>query len=79
MDRDTMNVFRRLFNDVLDNIFRLVFYSRFSKYNVIRNNNTNKILRDLLVILNINRISVHGLRHIHASVFLYEGVSVYYV
>jgi len=43
------------------------------------NNNANKILSDLLVNLNINPISVHGLRHTHASVLLYEGVSVYYV
>lgn len=79
MDRDTMDAFRKLFKDVPDNIFRLVFYSRFSKYKVISNNNANKVLRDLLVDLNINPISVHGLRHTHASVLLYEGVSVYYV
>jgi integrase len=45
MDRDTMDAFRKLFNDVPDNIFRLVFYLRFSKYKVISNNNANKVLR----------------------------------
>lgn len=79
MDRETMNAFRTLFNDIPDNIHRLVFYSPLSKYKVVSNGYANKVLKELLTDLDIDPISVHGLRHTHASVLLYEGVSVYYV
>lgn len=36
----------------------------------------NKILTDKLAALKIPRITFHGLRHTHASVLLYKGVSV---
>jgi len=29
--------------------------------------------------LNIDAISVHGLRHTHASILLYQGISISYV
>ncbi|WP_056989643.1 tyrosine-type recombinase/integrase [Lacticaseibacillus camelliae] len=36
----------------------------------------NKVLTDKLNSINIPRITFHGLRHTHASVLLYQGVSV---
>ena len=36
----------------------------------------NKSLTSKLEMLNIPRITFHGLRHTHASVLLYKGVSV---
>ncbi|GEN45835.1 hypothetical protein AHA02nite_16110 [Alkalibacillus haloalkaliphilus] len=61
------------------NLNQLVFYSGSSKYKVISNTSANKTLHKLLDEIGANRISVHGLRHTHASVLLYEGISVYYV
>lgn len=50
-----------------------------SKYKVISNTAANKIIRNILSELGINPITMHGLRHTHASVLLYKKVSVYYV
>ncbi|TRM08779.1 site-specific integrase [Lentibacillus cibarius] len=79
MDAETMNVFKQLFKSTPDNIYQLIFYSPSSKYNVISNSAANKVLIGMLDQLGTNRITVHGLRHTHASVLLYQGVSVYYV
>jgi integrase len=79
MDKRTMKAFKKLFDNTTDNIHRLAFYSPSSKYKVISNGNANKVLEGILTKLDIDHISVHGLRHTHASVLLYEGVSVYYV
>ncbi|TCP32148.1 site-specific recombinase XerD [Scopulibacillus darangshiensis] len=80
MDHKTMQAFKRLFELTPDNIHRLVFFSPSSKYNVISNTGSNKLLKNLLKELEIERqISVHGLRHTHASVLLYQQVSLYYV
>jgi len=79
MDPKTMKAFDDLFQKTPDNVLRLVFYSPHSKYKVISNNAANKALGKILKELDIEPISVHGLRHTHASVLLYEGVSIYYV
>lgn len=79
MDQQTMTAFRKLFDRTPANIHNLVFYSAQSKYKVISNNAANKLLRNVLKRLGINRISMHGLRHTHASVLLYKKVSIYYV
>ncbi|WP_328056376.1 tyrosine-type recombinase/integrase [Bacillus nakamurai] len=39
----------------------------------------NKILKKTLTDLKIESISIHGLRHTHASVLLYKKISIYYV
>lgn len=79
MDHQTMKVFKQLFQNKPDNIHKLVFYSPASKYKVISNNTVNKMLGRLSTELNIKQITIHGLRHTHASVLLYQGVSIYYV
>lgn len=80
IDRQTMKAFKELFDKMPDNIHRLVFYSPKSKYKVINNNSSNKLLKNILTKLGIDTIiSAHGLRHTHASVLLYKGVSLYYI
>ncbi|TDQ39190.1 site-specific integrase [Aureibacillus halotolerans] len=79
IDGNTMKIFKGLFENIPENIHKLVFYSRSSQYKVVANNTVNKTLRALLEELSIPNISVHGLRHTHASVLLYSGVSIYFV
>jgi len=57
----------------------LFFYSEISKYKCITNEYANKLLRGMLKSLDIELITVHGLRHTHASILLYRKVSIYYV
>lgn len=79
MNPKVMQVFKDLFDKTPDNIHGLVFYSPQSKYKVLSNGGANKTLGEILQRLNIDPISVHGLRHTHASILLYKRVSVYYV
>lgn len=79
IDKKTMNLFKQLFFKTPDNLHRLVFYSPYSKYKVISNATANKQLKKTLHDLGIDPISVHGLRHTHASILLYKKVSIYYV
>ncbi|WP_408962601.1 tyrosine-type recombinase/integrase, partial [Pallidibacillus thermolactis] len=57
----------------------MYFFSPFTKYKVVNNNYANDVLRQFLAQLNIEPITIHGLRHTHASILLYEGVNVSYV
>ncbi|MFT4415287.1 tyrosine-type recombinase/integrase [Fredinandcohnia humi] len=79
LDSKTMGVFAEYFKSAPDNISGLVFFSPNSKNKVITNENVNKLLRNTLKDLNIDPITIHGLRHTHASVLLYKKVSIYYV
>jgi integrase len=79
IDQETSSIFKHWFEKTPDNIMRLVFYSPSSKYHVISNNSANKVLESTLRQLGIEPITVHGLRHTHASILLYLGVSIYYV
>lgn len=79
MDGLTMNYFKKLFISMPTNIHQLVFFSLSSKYKVISNTNANKLLKKLLDELKIEPITVHGLRHTHASVLLYKKASIHYV
>ncbi|MEI3614727.1 site-specific integrase [Pseudogracilibacillus sp. SO30301A] len=72
MDEETMKVFEDFFQKTPDNLHRLVFYSPSSKYKVISNGAVNKTLREALTNLDIDHISVHGLRHTHASAMIYK-------
>ncbi|WP_236611107.1 tyrosine-type recombinase/integrase [Halalkalibacterium ligniniphilum] len=74
-----MNHFKKLFESTPNNIHKLVFFSPSSKYKVISNTAANKLLRKVLTELKIEPITIHGLRHTHASVLLYKKVSIYYV
>lgn len=79
MDKRTMGIFKDLFENTPDNIHRLVFYNPASKYKVYSNTGVNKALKKLLETLKIDSISIHGLRHTHASILLYEGISIQYI
>lgn len=79
MDNVTMNHFKRLFKTTPTNLHGLVFFSPESKYKVISNTNANNLLKKLLVELGIDPITLHGLRHTHASVLLYQKASIHYV
>lgn len=79
IDKITMQAFKELFEKAPTNIHQLVFYSPSSKYRVISNTNGNKLFRSVLEGLEIPVISVHGLRHTHASILLYKRRSIYYV
>lgn len=79
MDSNTMDLFKKLFAEMPDNIHNLVFYSPGSSKKVITNEFVNKILKKTLTDLKIESISIHGLRHTHASVLLYKKISIYYV
>jgi len=80
MDQKTMSIFRDLFNNIPENIHRLVFYNQSSKYKVVSNATANNVLRSLLTDLKIDSISIHGLRHTHASVLIYQRkVTINYI
>ncbi|WP_102029160.1 site-specific integrase [Salirhabdus sp. Marseille-P4669] len=79
IDMATMNLFKRLFEIQQSNEYGLVFYVEKSKYKVISNTNANKLLKNTLIDLEIEPITIHGLRHTHASILLYKNVSIYYV
>ncbi|MFS0824814.1 tyrosine-type recombinase/integrase [Bacillus sp. 1P02SD] len=79
IDKITMNEFKKLFLASANNLHQLVFYSQASKYKVISNTNANKLLRKILIELGIESITMHGLRHTHASVLLYKKVSIHYI
>lgn len=79
VDKSTMSVFKELFKITPENPNKLVFYSPTSKYKVISNNGINKVLKGILDKLNIDHITIHGLRHTHISVLLYKRLSVTYV
>lgn len=79
MDEKTMNLFKQFFEHTPENIHCLVFYNPHSMYKVVRNGAVSITLKKILGKLNIEPISVHGLRHTHASVLLYKKVSIYYV
>ncbi|WCR29744.1 tyrosine-type recombinase/integrase [Paenibacillus thiaminolyticus] len=79
MDPKTMALFKELFQKLPDNVHGLVFFSPESKYKVLCNTGVNKVLKNMLINMNIDPITAHGLRHTHASVLLYKKVSIYYV
>lgn len=80
MDKRTMAAFKNLFENKPDNIHRLVFYNPASKYLVYSNKGANKALKKLQESIGIeNPVTIHGLRHTHASVLLYKGVSIQYI
>lgn len=76
IDDVVMSKFEELFKKLPDHPFDLVFFSRISKVSVLSNEGVNKALKNILLQLNIKPISVHGLRHTHASILLYQGASI---
>src|SRR5699024_3486358 len=80
MDKKTMNEFNKMLKCSTDNVHEILYYSSSSKYKVISNTNTNKLLRKLLNQLNLTPITFHGLRHTHASILIYKReVTINYI
>lgn len=80
MDSMTMQLFKALFEILPPNSEDLIFFSATSKMSVLSNEGANKELKIILIKLQINPIiTVHGLRHTHASILLYRRRSIYYV
>ncbi|AMW99243.1 tyrosine-type recombinase/integrase [Rummeliibacillus stabekisii] len=79
IESNTMEKFQQLLSSTGENGDTLVFKSRTINGHSITNEGTNKKLSRILNDLGINQISPHGLRHTHASVLLYKGLTIYYV
>lgn len=73
-----MNEFKKLILSVPENENNLVFY-RQSSIKTVTNEGANKLLRKTLDALEIEHISIHGLRHTHASVLIYKGANIHSV
>ncbi|MFJ8103929.1 tyrosine-type recombinase/integrase [Lysinibacillus sp. NPDC096212] len=73
-----MNEFKKLILAVPENENNLVFY-RQSVIKTVTNEGANKLLRKTLDALEIEHISIHGLRHTHASVLIYKGANIHSV
>lgn len=78
IDKKVMNEFKKLILAVPENENKLVFY-RQSSIKTVTNEGANKLLRKTLDALEIEHISIHGLRHTHASVLIYKGVNIHSV
>lgn len=80
MGQRTMDLFKNLFETLPDNPNHLVFYNPKSMYKVISNEQANDLLKDVLRDLKIRPlITMHGLRHTHGSVLIYQKASYQYV
>jgi len=80
LDENSMSLFRRLFDTTPDNPHHLVFYNQRSMYKVISNEHANELLKNVLRDLGIRPIiTMHGLRHTHGSVLIYQKASYQYV
>lgn len=77
MGKKVMSAFEKLFDSMTDNIYQLVFFSPSAKYHVLSNSGMNRLLKKLLVEIKAEKtISVHGLRHTHASILLYKKATI---
>lgn len=79
MDKMTMNYMKQYIDQMQPNDYDLLFYSNESKYGCISNSAANDALFDTTHYLRMDRITMHGLRHTHASSLLYQKASIYYV
>ena len=79
MDSWTMELIEAYFTSTPPNIIGLVFFNPHSKSHTFSNERANTVLKEALNRLEINHITIHGLRHTHISILLYEGVNLLYV
>lgn len=79
MDKKIMGVFKKFIIKSVPNEYGLIFFSPASKYLVLSNSDVNKILKSTCKELCIQEITMHALRHTHASILLAKNVSMYYV
>lgn len=85
LDLDTLNILKSLqkyqmewqMKSGLRNIKNLVFANERFKLN--SNNAVNKVLKNTCTRLDIYPITMHALRHTHASVLLYHNLNIKYV
>lgn len=75
IDRKVMNEFKKLILSLPENPYDTAFF-RPTSNKVVTNEGANKLLHKTLDALNIDIISMHGLRHTHASVLLYKGANI---
>lgn len=47
--------------------------------NLVTNTAVNKCLKSLCTKIEVNSITFHSLRHTHASMLLYKGISIKYI
>ncbi|MCM3239606.1 site-specific integrase [Heyndrickxia oleronia] len=80
VNEKTMVLFKNLFETTPDTPNHLVFYNPRSKYKVISNEHANELLKKVLLDLKIRPlITMHGLRHTHGSMLLYQKADIQYV
>lgn len=79
MDEITMAIFEEMFKKLPLNIHGSVFFNVRSAKGTLTNEATNKLLKNTLKHLNIDPITIHGLRHTYISVLLYKSVSLQFV
>lgn len=75
IDAKYMLEFKKLILAQTKNPNDLIFFSN-NSVGCITNEGANKVLTRILNDLDIERITMHGLRHTHASVLLYKGVNI---
>lgn len=78
IDKNVMLEFKKLILALPNNNYDLIFY-RDTAIRTVTNEGANKVLRTLLKSLEIEPITMHGLRHTHASVLLYKGANIHSV
>ena len=76
---EIMNIFKELIKALPERPHNLIFYSAFSKKMVVTNNAVNKVLKNILEDLEFDVVTIHALRHTHASSLLYAGATIQYV
>lgn len=78
IDKKVMLEFKKLILAMPANEYNLIFY-RPTAIKTVTNEGANKVLRSTLDALEIDNITMHGLRHTHASVLLYKGANIHSV
>lgn len=79
VDEDVMLVFKELLSTLPERPHNLVFYSSASKKMVVTGNAVNKALNNVLDSLELDKVTIHALRHTHASSLLFAGATIQYV
>ena len=79
VDDYTIDLIKRLYAQHIKNEYQLLFFEPNSNTKVPGNRSCNLRLMKHCEALDINRITVHGLRHTHASILIYKGISIYYI
>ena len=79
VDEKIMLVFKELLSKLPERPYNLVFYSPASQKMVVTGNAVNKALKHVLEHLELDKVTIHALRHTHASSLLYAGATIQYV